>query len=231
MNQKRTILIWLVVIIVGCWAFGGRPVCAQNGPVKLVVVDAAHGGSDLGVKIADKVHEKDLTLKLALLVQKELDKGGQLQVILTRDKDVAISTEDRAKKIMQTKPRLMVSIHINSGMYKAAKGFEIYFPGFKSVKVSKDESTAIINDMAKNKSLNESVRLAQNIQKQLELVFPKESRGLREAPLALLDGLSIPAVVVEIGFASNVEDRKKITEERYQQDIAKALSKGIRESL
>ncbi len=218
------------MIIMGCWAFGGS-VCAQSGPVKVVVVDAAHGGSDLGVKIADKVYEKELTLKLALLVQKEFDKSSQLQVVLTRDKDVALSTEDRVKKIMQIKPRLMVSIHINSGMYKSAKGFEIYFPGFKSVKTSKDESTAIINDMTKNKSLNESVRLAQNIQKQLELVFPKESRDLREAPLALLDGLSIPAVVVEIGFASNVENRKKITEEKYQQDIARALGKGIRESL
>jgi N-acetylmuramoyl-L-alanine amidase len=222
----------IVFVICSGWFLYASPALSQSASAKsTVIIDPAHGGADSGVKISDKIHEKDITLKLALLVQKELSKLGNIQVLLTRDKDVDISMQERINRITTIQPRVMISIHINAGFYKTAKGFEMYFPGFKTTKSAKDSPSAIISDMKKNKNLNESVRLAQNIQKQLESVFPKESRGLREAPLPLLEGITIPAVIVEIGFSGNAENRKKLNDEKYQQDIARALSKGIRESL
>lgn len=227
-NISKIILLgWIL-----CLSLPGNIAQAQPAKaVKVVVIDAAHGGSDLGTKISDKVPEKDITLKLALLLQKELGKDGQIQVVLSRDKDGDLSIAERLKKIDGARPQAMVSLHVNAGFNKKAKGFELYFPGFKGAKAGKDESAAIISDMKKNKHLNDSVRLARTIQKQLEIVFPKENRGLREAPLQLLEGISVPAVVVEIGFAGNAENSKKINDEKYQQDIARALAKGIRDSL
>jgi N-acetylmuramoyl-L-alanine amidase len=90
-------------------------------------------------------------------------------------------------------------------------------------------SKAILKDMAQNKYLNDSVRLAQMIQRNMENVFPRKGRGLRDAPMPILGDLSIPAVVLEVGFATNTDDRKKILNEKTQQAIAQALAKGIRD--
>jgi len=230
--MQNKIIIALLSLTFPCWLLHADLSHSQSLPGKMtVMVDPAHGGADSGVKISEKISEKDITLKLAQLLQKELSKGGNLHVLLTREKDVDLSIADRMKKISAAKPKAMVSVHINAGFYKTAKGFEIYFPGFKPAKGSKDDSSAIINDMTKNRYLNESVRLAQNIQKQLETVFPKESRGLREAPLQLLEGSTFPSVIVEIGFAGNAENRKKLLDEKNQTEIARALSKAIRDSL
>ncbi len=83
--------------------------------------------------------------------------------------------------------------------------------------------------MAKNRSLNDSVRLAQQIQAALETVFPRKGRGLRDAPSPLLSGLTIPGLVVEVGFATNPEERKQLTGEETQRAVARALVKGLRD--
>ncbi len=85
--------------------------------------------------------------------------------------------------------------------------------------------------MTKNKHLNDSVRLSQQIQKHLGEVFPRENRGLREAPLPLLAGLNVPAVIIEIGFLTNKENRQKLVDEKGQQEIARAIAKGVKEGL
>ena len=81
--------------------------------------------------------------------------------------------------------------------------------------------------MAKNKHLNDSVRLAQQIQAGLDKVFPRKGRGLRDAPSPLLDGLNVPGLVVELGFATNPEERKRLVEEETQLAVARALLKGL----
>jgi N-acetylmuramoyl-L-alanine amidase len=230
--MKTAFLNIIIYSFISCLPLVVIPAYALPPATKaVVVIDAAHGGADPGVRVSDKIHEKDITLKLALLLQKELSKSESIQVVLIRDKDVEITLPDRVKKVGALRPKVFLSLHINSGFYKTAKGFEIYFPGFKSSKAPKEESSAIINDMTKNRYLNESVRLAQNIQKRLEVVFPRENRGLREAPLQLLEGMTLPAVIVEIGFAGNEENKKKMNDEKYQQEIAHALCKGILDSL
>jgi N-acetylmuramoyl-L-alanine amidase len=83
--------------------------------------------------------------------------------------------------------------------------------------------------MANNKYLHDSVRLAQLVQRNLEGVFPRKSRGLRNAPFLILEGLTIPAVVVEIGFATSQEDKNKIMDENVRGSISRALSKSVGE--
>jgi N-acetylmuramoyl-L-alanine amidase len=60
-------------------------------------------------------------------------------------------------------------------------------------------------------------------------VFPRQGRGLRNAPVPVLEGLTIPAVIIELGFATNIKDRKKLASRKIQQSIAKALSRSIKE--
>jgi N-acetylmuramoyl-L-alanine amidase len=204
---------------------------AQSAQKKrFVIIDAAHGGIDGGVSVTDKVREKEMTLILSQLLQKELAKMPGIQVQMTRTSDKTLSSADRRKIATEAPPdALLISIHLNAGFGKNATGYEIYFPGFKTAPEDKGGSKAILKDMVRNKSLNDSVRFAQVIQRNMEHVFPRKGRGLRDAPMPILSDLTMTAAVLEMGFATNMDDRKKIMDEKTQQAIAQALSKSIRD--
>lgn len=197
-------------------------------PRNLVIIDPAHGGGDEGGRVSGSEREKDVTLKIALALEKELRRGN-IPVLLTRTADRDVSLTERQKTASAPGAVLLISIHVNSGFGRQATGYEVYFPGFTELPAGKDGAAAIIKDMVGNKHLNESVALAQYILRDLQEVFPRKDRGLRSAPLPLFDGLVLPAVAVEVGFATNLEDREKISDEQGRQAVAHALSKSISE--
>jgi N-acetylmuramoyl-L-alanine amidase len=213
-----TMLLFCMVPLTGA----GAP--RQNAYV--VIIDPAHGGEDPGV-VSDKLREKDLTMNIALLIRQQAQKKPGLQVQLTRSEDRGMTIADRVKAAETMKADCLLSLHVNAGFGKKSTGYEIYFPGFRQGVSGGGDSSPIIKDMARNKSLNDSVRLAQQIQSGLETVFLRKGRGLRDAPSPLLDGLAIPGLVVEIGFATHLDDRKKLTETETQTAIASAVVKGL----
>lgn len=221
--KKKMFVAGFIALLV---VFSNGSASEAAGKKHLVIIDPAHGGEETGVKVNDKLGEKDITLAIALALQKELAQNNNIDVILTRDSDKTLSLEDRKKDIIRLKPDIMISIHVNAGFGKDAAGFEIYYPGFKKLDKQKKEVKGATKD-AKNKYLNDSVRLAQIIQKNLDTLFPRKGRGLREANHTLLEGLNIPSLVVEIGFATNPEEKKKLVSPEIQSDIAKALAKSI----
>lgn len=191
-----------------------------------VVIDPAHGGEETGV-IADAIREKDLNLKLALLIRDEGRKAPNIQFRLTRSTDVKMTIAERIKTAGATKPDCLISLHVNAGFGKKAAGYEVYFPGFGQSTAAGGESAPILKDMAKNRYLNDSVGLAQHIQSGLDTVFPRMGRGLRDAPSPLLEGLTIPGVVVEVGFATHPEDRKRLLDQETQKGVAQAVVKSL----
>jgi N-acetylmuramoyl-L-alanine amidase len=195
----------------------------------VVIIDPAHGGDDGGVKLSDKEYEKDITLAIALSLKKELEKIGNIRVQLTRSSDKLVPFSERRKTAASARGELFVSIHVNAGFGKTSSGYEVYFPGVRDAQAEQSNSKEILKDMARNKSLNDSIRLAQLIQKNMDGVFPRKSRGIRDASVPVLEGLSIPAVLVEIGFATNPEDRKKMTDGNTQNSVARALYQSIKD--
>jgi N-acetylmuramoyl-L-alanine amidase len=228
--QRQLINSLIFTMMVIMFFFPVSSSAAPPGAKRVIVIDASHGGADHGVKLSDSVNEKDITLAVATFVEREFVRSGNVQVRLTRTADKDVSLQERIKFIQSVKPDICVSIHVNAGFDKKATGYEIYFPGFKTVAGAKNESKAILKDMTKNKHLNDSVKLAHAISRHLAAVFPKKDRGLREAPLQILEGLSVPAVVIELGFATQSEEREKLMNEATQQNIAKAIAKGIGET-
>lgn len=209
---------------------------AAAGPAEgkhLIVIDPAHGGTEKGVKLSDKYYEKDITLNIATLLLKKLNRLENIRVQLTRYTDMNIPVSERVRITKTSRPDVFISLHINAGFGKNSQGYEVYFSGFKSNSEDNNSNTSeeILSDMTKNKYLNDSVRLARSIQKNMDKVFPRKDRGLRDAPISILGSLSIPAVVVEIGFATNEEDRGKIMNETTQNAVVEALYKSITEYL
>lgn len=199
----------------------------------VLMIDPAHGGKDDGVQLARKVVEKDITLAVATLVKRNLEDAKNMTVRFTRMGDADVAMTDRVGAAIKAQADLFVSIHVNAGFEKEASGYELYFPGFRGQDTakgaSKGESAAIVRDMVRTKHLNEGVRFAQILQKKLDPVFPRQDRGLRDAPVLILQNLTIPAVILEIGFATNPNDRKKLQEESIQAAVAKAIADSVRE--
>lgn len=205
---------------------------SQAQPAKgkyVVMIDPAHGGAETGVSLTDRYYEKDLVLAVAVTIQKALEGSDTFQVRLTRSTDKQMSIAERIKKVQEDHPDLFISLHVNAGFGKSASGYEVYFPGFSTVPSGQDESAAILTDMTKNKYLNDSVKVAQIIQRNLQSVFPRKGRGLRDADMPILEGLTIPAVVLEIGFATNPEDKAALMDAKSQQAIVQALIRSIQE--
>ncbi len=194
----------------------------------LIVIDPAHGGQDTGIKLTNSVDEKDITLAVALAIRKELAEVNSLEIILTRDSDKEVSLEDRKNNIAKIKPDILLSLHTNAGFGKSASGFELYYTELNK-DITKEKKTAKGSELQMaNKSFNDSVKMARIIQENLNTLFPRKSRGLRRADLPIIDGLLVPAVVVEMGFATNSEDKKKLLSPDTQTEIAKALAKSIK---
>ncbi len=233
MNSK---LLTSVFVLAFCalWMIAPQPVLAKDPTGKVVVViDPAHGGKDEGVQLSRSVSEKDITLAIATLIKRNLEDSKNIVVRFTRMGDTDVALADRVSATIKANADLFISLHVNAGFEKDAAGYELYFPGFKGQEgvkgAAKGDSAAIVRDMVRTKNLNESVRFAQILQKQLDPVFPRMDRGLRDAPLLILQNLSIPAVDLEIGFATNPGDRKKMQEESIQAAVAKAVAGSVRE--
>lgn len=193
----------------------------------IIVIDPAHGGQDTGIKLTDEVDEKDITLAVALALRKELAKYNNLEIILTRDSDKMVSLEDRKKNIAKIKPDFVLSLHTNAGFGKSASGFELYCPKFNND--IKEKKTAKVGvSQGGNTYLNNSVRMGRIIQENLNTLFSRKGRGLRNADLPITEDLFVPAVVVEMGFATNSEDKKKLLSGDTQTEIARALAKSIK---
>jgi len=194
----------------------------------VVVIDPAHGGDDMGVVGVDKVAEKDLTLAIARELKKELAKNADLEVVLTRDSDKTMTVAERQKYIQKAQPALVLTLHINAGFGRTSSGFEMYYPGFQEKNETQKKKTRKGDGDDKNKYLNDTVRLSRLVQKNLDSLFPRKGRGLREAHVPLAENLELPVLAVELGFATNPEDNKKLASGKTQKDIARALAKSIK---
>lgn len=220
---------------------------------RVVVVDAGHGGPDGGMSgplgAAKKVREKDITLAVALQLQKALEERG-VTVVMTRTRDTLIALHDRGKIANTAKGDLFISVHVNAANPKwkqpaGARGYETYFlaeaktEDEKRVEAMENESIRfetsaetsaddplgfIIRDMAQNEHLRESLVLANLVQGQLKGVHPGPSRGVRQAGFSVLVRAFMPAVLVEVGFGSNPAESAYMTTPARQKELGVAIA-------
>ncbi len=223
-----------------------------------IVVDAGHGGPDSGmhgpIGGSWTIYEKNITLAVAQKLDTALRARG-MDVIMTRTRDTLIALDDRGRIANEVHGDVFVSIHVNAAnlaWHKPAdaRGYETYFlaeaktEDAKRVERMENESvhfetssssekddplTFIKLDMAQNEHLRESSELAAMIQRRLGLMHPGPSRGVKQAGFRVLVTAYMPAVLVEIGFGTNAEEARFITNPAKQRDIANAVAAAVGE--
>lgn len=189
--------------------------------IKTVILDAGHGGFDGGAEAADGTVEKDINLKITLILADILRQDGY-RVILTREADVStddVETEQiatRKKSDLKNRLELMrdypngifVSIHLNKFTTTAARGSQVFYS-------PKTEGS---------KELSESIQ-----QTIIALLQPENTRVCKKATSStyILYNATVPAVLVECGFLSNRAELEKLKQPDYQAQMAFCIAKGI----
>jgi N-acetylmuramoyl-L-alanine amidase/putative methionine-R-sulfoxide reductase with GAF domain len=213
-------------------------------PKMRIVVDAGHGGWDLGTVGRRGLLEKDLVLEIAQRLGKLLESRLGAEVILTRNDDNYIPLDERAGIANQAQADLFVSVHANYSDLPSARGVETYYTNFFSAPSAKDIETRAGKSDGKNpvtvalsaadlhEKIEQSRRLAASVQRSLYGTLSVQNpglrdRGVKEASYVVLTETAMPGILAEVSFVSSPTDEQKLRSDGYREQIAEALYKGI----
>jgi len=222
--------------------------CTFGDKLEVIVIDAGHGGKDPGTIGVSGIKEKDINLSIALKLGDMIQQRYPgIKIIYTRTKDEFIEVHERTAIANNNKAELFISIHANHKKEEESEksGFEIYM-------LNKDKMPeAVVITQKENKSLNFqqsgadttdyyiycalvqngylkfSEYLASFLQMNLVNTTELASRGIMQAGYWVLLAASMPSVLVETGYISDVIDEKYLASEEGQKRIAEALSVGF----
>lgn len=220
---------------------------ASRDDIKIIVIDAGHGGKDPGAIGRSGMAEKDITLYVSLrlrdLIVKRLGKG----VLMTRDRDVFIELEDRAKFANNMGADLFVSVHVNSHPQRSTKGVEIYHFGEatdrRALEVAARENGTpikdtgigweyLVADLLTTKKVQESLELAWTTKKamisRLDDYYDVEDHGVKTAPFYVLRYTAMPSILAEVAFITNPTEERLMQSDAFLNRIAESIFDGIK---
>ncbi len=243
---------FLIVSVLFCF----QTVFSQTGlGINTIVIDPGHGGKDPGAVSPNKNYEKTVVLKVSLLLGDMIEKAyPKVKVIYTRDDDRFIGLAKRARIANEIGADLFISVHANAVESSSANGFETWVLGLHksqaALEVAKFENSAILmeennqqtysefnpNDpdayialsMRQNAFLDQSLILANAIQKDCVSKLGLRNRGVKQAGFMVLYRATMPAVLLELGFLSNAKDEKLLTTESGQIKLAEHIFQGLK---
>jgi len=180
----------------------------------LVILDSGHGGVDSGTHDGAGFYEKDINLDIGLRMRDYLLTQG-IPVIMTRETDEDVSDIDgrgRHRRDLERRVEIInqgtlgVSIHTNSSKKSTERGFIVFYP----------------RDNEEGKIFAEKV-----INALTPIQYPNHDFPVSNGSLYLLRNAQVPMVLVEVGFLSNPEDKNKLRDPAYLQEIAEALGRAV----
>ena len=169
---------------------------------KKIVIDPGHGGNDTGALRAN-VLEKDLTLSIALKVREYLREEGLTNIIMTRESDKTLTLDDRVQIANTNDAAIFVSIHINASVKSEIKGIETHY------------------------YTDRGYTLAKLMHKEIMGNVSAIDRGLFKSKFYVINHTEAPAILLELGFISNENERNELKSEERQKKSAQAIAEGI----
>lgn len=215
------------------------------GGLRTIVIDAGHGGDDQGARGPQGTSEKDVTLGVARRLKAAIEARLGSRVILTRDGDGTIGLDERAAVANNNKADLFISLHANASARSSVAGAEVFYlsledygeQGQRAVQGAHEalpvfgggvrEINVIQWELAQAPHIAESAALAGFVEASLRERVPMSPRAMQQAPLRVLVGANMPAVLVEMGFISNPEQEKQLGTDAFQASIVQSLVDGI----
>jgi len=243
-------MMWLattLTFVAGTAAPASGSTPSRRLPV--VAIDPGHGGQQVGATGSCGLKEKSVALAVSRELYSVLEASGRVRPILTRDGDLTVDLEERYRIANEAGAELLVSVHANASLNLDAKGVETFFLSSRTAnrrirelakrenhgarkRSQKDDLVGVILDglLLSNAHVG-SQRFAHQVQDSLDAHLSTDGRGVLQAPFVVLSGAQMPAVLVEIGFLSNLEECKRLAETSYQRTIARSLAAAVLEHL
>ncbi len=206
-----------------------------------LVLDAGHGGWDLGTIGRKGLMEKDLVLDIVSRLGKLVENRLGAEVIYTRQDDTYLPLEKRTEIANLAQADMFVSVHANYSTDSSARGAETYYTNtYSSVRARTPENgseTSVVENIDWNnvdirEKVQQSHRFAVSVQQALHRALAAQTpgmrnRGVKKASYVVLTGTSMPAILAEVSFVSSPEDENILKSSSYRQNIAEGLYKGI----
>jgi N-acetylmuramoyl-L-alanine amidase len=224
-----------------------KPRRAESKPV--IVIDPGHGGVDPGTTSVGGIYEKHVTLSVAREMKAQLERTGRFRVVLTRGRDIFLRLRDRVAKGRDADARLFISIHADAIKNRTVRGLSVYTLSERASDTEAEalaekenkadliagidltgetpEVTNILIDLAQRESMNESVRFASLLIKELRRKTRVLRRSHRFAGFAVLKAPDVPSVLMEVGFLSNRADEKALRSKKYRAKLAAAVVRAV----
>ncbi|UKJ05969.1 N-acetylmuramoyl-L-alanine amidase family protein [Solitalea lacus] len=226
----------------------------SNYKFKTVVIDAGHGGKDIGANRGWAV-EKNISLSIALKLGDQIREAfPDVKVVFTRKDDTFVELDERASIANKNKADLFISIHCNSNNSSSPYGTETYVLGLHRTKdnleVAKRENSVILLEdnykkkyegfdpnspesyiifsLYQNKNLDKSLSIAAKIEDEFSENDNRYSRGVKQAGFVVLVRTNMPSILVETGFVSNREEGKYLASTDGQEEVASSIFRAFK---
>ncbi|HRA71407.1 MAG TPA: N-acetylmuramoyl-L-alanine amidase [Flavobacterium sp.] len=198
--MKNTTKLFLILTAIVSFAFV-NPKLSEPKQIN-VVIDAAHGGYDFGAT-SNSINEKQIVEQISNKI-KALNKNKNVVIHFTRSSDVFIPLQERSNIANTIKPDLVLSLHVNSSKNQDKSGVEFFvYKDSKWYEESNNLAVKLSSEFAKNNSLTIG--------------------EIKNAPFYILKYATTPTVLVELGYLSNENDKKYLTDDKEQNKIAENI--------
>ena len=216
-----------------------------------IVIDPGHGGEDPGARGRLGSREKDITLTIAMRLKALIDAEPEMRAVLTRDGDFYVPLQTRVDKARRVKADLFVSVHADAFIRPHARGSSVFALSERRATseaarwLAKKENEAdlvggvnidlkdrylaqTLLDLSQTATIDHSLRLGSAVLGELGQVNTLHKAQVEQASFAVLKSPDVPSILVETAFISNPEEEKRLNDEAYQDQLARAILGGIK---
>lgn len=253
-KNRFTLFTLVAITMLNCSFASLKGQDMNNGTIKTVVIDAGHGGKDVGTHGAFSF-EKDVTLEISLKVGKYIEENfPDIRVIYTRKTDIFITLKERAEIANKAHADLFICIHANSssssakgtetwvmGLYKSKSNLEVAMRENASMLMEKDykeeyngfnpksSESYIAMSLKQSAHLTKSLLFAKDVQEQFATKADRVDRGVKQAGFWVLYRTTMPSVLIETGFLTNENEEKYLNSKKGQDQLASSISNAFKE--
>jgi N-acetylmuramoyl-L-alanine amidase len=210
---------------------------------KVIVIDPGHGGHDPGA-LGAQGYEKDVNLSAALALKERLERSSRYRVVLTREDDTYVPLDQRVRVAQRAGADLFISLHSDSGPDATVRGASVYTLSdkasnrsarfvrrddwFMKASLTGDRGVSdILLDLTQRATKNRSAAFAQTLVSRIEGKAPLLRRSQRDAGFMVLLAPDVPAVLLEMGFLTNLEDEQFLRDPMQRGRLMNAVGDSI----
>ena len=216
-----------------------------------IAIDPGHGGEDPGAIGKRGSREKDVVLSISKILRTKIEQEPDMRAYLTRDGDYFVPLHIRVNKARRIQADLFVSVHADAFVQPHTKGASVFalsqqgatstaarwiankennadLIGGLNIKSQDKQVAQLLLDMSTTAQIKDSLKVGSSVLQEIGGFAKLHKNHVEQASFAVLKAPDVPSILIETAFISNPEEEARLTDTNYQEQIATAILKGIR---